>query len=578
MSNRSHHDLLQSDHLSDLLPAFVNGTLDQETRERVHTHLGSCEICRDELAEWEDIASSTRTFATTLRTPATHGRTGVRSFSATSELHSGQDRDALAHATGRRPASNRTLRAAQEKTAMQPALSVPNRGTTRYQIPRRYAALAAVIAMLLGLGGVALMNGPGGRDDAVRLPVAMQVSPEARVAQCEPSADGMERVSATGPTKHESLIQLPPGPYEGVTGIEASMLPEGGEPADPGTVDEITRTLEGLVACINAGNPEGGIGWTSDDYWKRRNAFGLESTPDVPQTFRPMMYMPGEEAVVPEVDNAQTFPDGRVGAIVRPGFDAPDYSYDYMVFVQQDGQWLIDEAVHVTEWATVDVVVTDEGFAPQEIVAPAAPAKIVLRNDGTTTHSMVIPDLLIRLEVAPGESDMGNLKHPGGSFAFHSDVSGDDPAIFSGTIVIGEAPQATPEAAGNLPESHLLDGLGEPVASTTITLMPPIEYDPNRVAIIADRDVEITLVNDPSLSTGVPDYLTPVSEEALAGSPANFTIEALGISVDLEPGETRTITVNAPAGVYAYHSTIPGHTEVGMSGTLHVFEEATPAP
>src|SRR5690606_37865348 len=122
MSNRSHHDLLQSDHLSDLLPAFVNGTLDQETRERVHTHLGSCEICRDELAEWEDIASSTRTFATTLRTPATHGRTGVRSFSATSELHSGQDRDALAHATGRRPASNRTLRAAQENTAMQPAL------------------------------------------------------------------------------------------------------------------------------------------------------------------------------------------------------------------------------------------------------------------------------------------------------------------------------------------------------------------------------------------------------------------------------------------------------------------------
>src|SRR5690606_39866229 len=127
-------------------------------------------------------------------------------------------------------------------------------------------------------------------------------------------------------------------------------------------------------------------------------------------------------------------------------------------------------------------------------------------------------------------------------------------------------------------ESPSLDALGVPVASTTIMLLPPMEYEPNRVAILANHDVEMTLVNEPSLSTGVPDYLTPVSDEAHAGSPANFTIDALGISVDLEPGETRTITVNAPAGVYAYYSTIPGHTEVGMSGTLHVFEEATPAP
>src|SRR5690606_9590267 len=274
--------------------------------------------------------------------------------------------------------------------------------------------------------------------------------------------------------------------------------------------------------------------WTSDDYWKRRDTVGIETDVERPRTFVSFVSPTGDETVLPTIENARVYPDGRVGAIIRPGFDAPSYMYDYFVFVQQDGRWLIDEAVHVTEWITVDVIVTDEGFAPQEIVAPAAPAKLVLRNDGTTTHSIVIPDLLIRIEVAPGESGMENLKHPGGRFDFHSDISGDDPAIFSGSIVIGEAPQATPEAPADPAESPSLDALGVPVASTTIMLLPPMEYEPNRVAILANHDVEMTLVNEPSLSTGVPDYLTPVSDEAHAGSPANFTIDALGISVDLE--------------------------------------------
>jgi hypothetical protein len=580
----SHHFLPQPDHVSDLLTGYINGALDQESRDRVHTHLGSCEICRDELAEWEDIASATRTFATTLFTPATQGSASVRSVSETSERHPGQDRDAREHATVRRPASNRTLRAAQEKTSMQPALSVPNRGTTRYQIPRRYAALAAVIAILLGLGGVALMNGPGGRDDAVRLPVAMQVNPEASaVAQCEPSAVGIERVSATGTTEHESLIQLPSGPYEGVPGIEASMLPAGGEPVDSETVDDISQTLEGVVACINADTAEGGFVWASEDYWKRRNALGPDVIPKEPREFRPMMYMPGEDTVVPEIEDARVFPDGRVGAVIRPGFDAPAYSYDYFVFVQQGGQWLIDEAVHVTEWVEVELVVTDEGFTLEEVVAPFAPSRLVVRNEGTTTHSVVIPKLGMRVEVAPGETgpvphQAGNIKHPPGRFDFHSDMPGDDPSVFSGTLVIEGEPQATPEPAAELPETLTQDMFGVPVASTTITLLPPVEYEPNKVAILANRDVDITLVNDPSVSTQGADFLTPVSGEPLTGSPANFTIDALDISVNLEPGESTTITLNAPPGVYAFYSTIPGHTEVGMTGTLHIYEMATPAP
>lgn len=62
-----------NDHVDHLLPAYINGTLDQETQERVHTHLGLCEACRNDLVEWEAIASATRTFASSLHVPAGQG-------------------------------------------------------------------------------------------------------------------------------------------------------------------------------------------------------------------------------------------------------------------------------------------------------------------------------------------------------------------------------------------------------------------------------------------------------------------------------------------------------------------------
>jgi uncharacterized cupredoxin-like copper-binding protein len=50
----------------------------------------------------------------------------------------------------------------------------------------------------------------------------------------------------------------------------------------------------------------------------------------------------------------------------------------------------------------------------------------------------------------------------------------------------------------------------------------------------------------------------------------NFSIDALGISVDIAPGATETVTINAPAGSYEYYCNVPGHKEAGMVGTLTV--------
>ena len=50
----------------------------------------------------------------------------------------------------------------------------------------------------------------------------------------------------------------------------------------------------------------------------------------------------------------------------------------------------------------------------------------------------------------------------------------------------------------------------------------------------------------------------------------NFSIDELGISVDIAPGATEEVVINAPAGEYEYYCNVPGHKPAGMDGTLTV--------
>jgi uncharacterized cupredoxin-like copper-binding protein/uncharacterized protein (DUF305 family) len=76
-----------------------------------------------------------------------------------------------------------------------------------------------------------------------------------------------------------------------------------------------------------------------------------------------------------------------------------------------------------------------------------------------------------------------------------------------------------------------------------------IYFEPKALTIPAGTEVTLTLPNE-----GVTLH--------------NFSIDALGISVDIGPGETKMVTINAPAGAYEYYCNVPGHKEAGMVGTL----------
>lgn len=50
-------------HVSDLLPAYLNRSLDEPQREYVRKHLLHCQACRVELAEWEEVQQTAQTVA-----------------------------------------------------------------------------------------------------------------------------------------------------------------------------------------------------------------------------------------------------------------------------------------------------------------------------------------------------------------------------------------------------------------------------------------------------------------------------------------------------------------------------------
>ena len=94
-------------------------------------------------------------------------------------------------------------------------------------------------------------------------------------------------------------------------------------------------------------------------------------------------------------------------------------------------------------------------------------------------------------------------------------------------------------------------GSPSPVSVDLTIEMLDIRFAPDEMTLPADTDVQVTLPNN-----GV--------------APHNFSIDELGIDVDVAPGDEATVLINAPAGTYKYYCNVPGHEAAGMVGTLTV--------
>lgn len=118
----------------------------------------------------------------------------------------------------------------------------------------------------------------------------------------------------------------------------------------------------------------------------------------------------------------------------------------------------------------------------------------------------------------------------------------------------GGYPTPPPAAATAAPTAGADQGAGgESGAAALVIESHDISFSPTTLEIPANTDVTIELPN-------------------LGAAPHNFSIDELGISVDLAPGANGSVVINAPPGEYEFYCDVPGHKEAGMHGILVVTE------
>jgi plastocyanin len=124
----------------------------------------------------------------------------------------------------------------------------------------------------------------------------------------------------------------------------------------------------------------------------------------------------------------------------------------------------------------------------------------------------------------------------------------------------GGAATPVPAQPGASPQAQPSPAAGGGQAQTNPTIeMVDIAFKPNDVTIPANTDVTVTLKN-----TGALPHNFSITDKN------NPNVPNLNISVDVQPGQSQTVTINAPAGDYYFFCNVSGHEAAGMYGTLHV--------
>jgi uncharacterized cupredoxin-like copper-binding protein/mono/diheme cytochrome c family protein len=198
-------------------------------------------------------------------------------------------------------------------------------------------------------------------------------------------------------------------------------------------------------------------------------------------------------------------------------------------------------------------------FTPTEIDIPSdTEVTILLPNLGASPHNFSIDALDISVDIAPGETKEVTITAPEGEYQYYCNVPGHKEAGMVGTLISrpmasADQPATADEDAAADEDQAAQEAAGEaPDAATAQNVTAfDIYFEPKEITIPANTDVSFTLPND-------------------GAAAHNFSIDELGIDIDMPPGSTEETVINAPPGTYEYYCNVPGHKEAGMVSTLVV--------
>ena len=301
-------DTSTDDHVGDLLPALINGTLDPETAMRVRGHLDRCTACREELTEWEAIATATQVFADRQQPtapalddvwaeiePNTPHRPGNGTLSRSAQARAAV-RQGITDSSWRDPAlqSRRTTMSTTTLPTTRPRFALP--AWTRHLHGVSTGLLIAVIVALSvaawGLNGI---GGNGGGDEPNGNFAAVPGSTGAANIASTPVTNMVGVACTVEPMTRDELIAH----FQAAnvaTEPEYALYEQPREPS-PEESEAIVQTYLEWQACVLMGN--GGLqAMRFQSPWLTANTSGLFLDPSQSSTHRPI----SDEAIEAFVD------------------------------------------------------------------------------------------------------------------------------------------------------------------------------------------------------------------------------------------------------------------------------------
>ena len=111
------------------------------------------------------------------------------------------------------------------------------------------------------------------------------------------------------------------------------------------------------------------------------------------------------------------------------------------------------------------------------------------------------------------------------------------------------------------------DGTGGQPASTELTTsIVEYQFTPDTWKVPAGEQITITITNDGALK----HEWVLLQGGVRITTEAEFEEDTVNVEQEVEPGETQTLTFQAPAaGTYQVICAIPGHFDAGLKGVLN---------